>query len=175
VAYWVPPLGAAPFSGSRARALAVVAALRAGGQPARLHPDVPGLVGFPSAIMMAYLLALEAGGWRLDGLGRMGGRAGQAAREAIAVVARRVQRRPLLIGLASRPFTVRAGLWLGRRVIPLDLETYLREHFTKVGDQTRLMVAQYIDAGRASGLPVAALEGLRDAAGALPGKSLAAS
>ena len=68
---------------------------------------------------------------------------------------------------------MKAGLWLGRRVIPLDLETYLREHFTKVGDQTRLMVAQYIDGAKTSGLPVAALEGLRDAVPALPGKDLA--
>jgi hypothetical protein len=60
-------------------------------------------------------------------------------------------------------------------VIPLDLETYLREHFTKVGDQTRLMVAQYIDAAKDSGLPAGALEGLRDAVGTLPGKVVADS
>jgi hypothetical protein len=175
MAYWFPPLAPAPLSGPKGRVDAVVAALRAGGMPARVHPDVPSMVGFPSAIMMPYLLALEAGGWKFDRLGERAGEAGSAARQAIAVVARKHGRRPPLIGLAARPWIVRAGLWLGRAVIPLDLETYLREHFTKVGDQTRLMVAQYIDAAKDSGLPAGALEGLRDAVGTLPGKVVADS
>lgn len=172
MAYWFPP-SAAPYSGPRARVQAVVQALRAGGMPAKVHPDVPAMVGYPSAIMMPYLLALEAGGWKLARLGEHASEAGRAAREAIDVVAKKRGRRPLLIGLAARPFAVKAGLWLGRKVIPLDLETYLREHFIKVGDQTRLMVAQYIEGAKAAGLPVAALQVLRDAVPALPGKVLA--
>jgi ketopantoate reductase len=175
IAYWFPPLAAAPLSGPRERLRAVVAALRAGGMAAKEHPDVPRSVGFPSAIMMPYLLALEAAGWKLGRIGERAGEAGLAARQAIDVVARKHGRRPPLIGLATRPLVVRAGLWLGTKIIPLDLETYLREHFTKVGDQTRLMVSQYIDAAKQTGLPAAALEGLRDAVGALPGKALATS
>jgi 2-dehydropantoate 2-reductase len=177
MAYWFPPLSPSPFSGPRARVDAVVAALRAGGQPAKRHPDVPGLAGFPSAIMMPYLVALEAGGWTFDRLGQHAPTAARAAREAVDIVAARPEagRRPPLIGLAVRPFVVRAGLWLGRKVIPLDLETYLREHFIKVGDQTRLMMSQYIDHARSRGLPSAALESLNNSIAALPGTELASS
>jgi 2-dehydropantoate 2-reductase len=177
MAYWFPPLSPSPFSGPAARVDAVVAALRAGGMPAKRHPDVPGLAGFPSAIMMPYLVALEAGGWSFDRLGENAPTAARAAREAIAVVAARPEagRRPPFIGLAARPLVVRAGLWLGRRILPLDLETYLREHFTKVGDQTRLMMSQYIDHARSRGLPSAALESLSQSVAALPGKQVADS
>jgi 2-dehydropantoate 2-reductase len=176
-AYWFLPLSPSPFSGPRARVDAVVAALRAGGMPARRHPDVPGFAGFPSAILTPYLVALEASGWSLDRLGENAGAAGRAAREALAAVASRPEagRRPPLLGLAARPLVVRAGLWLGRKVIPLDLETYFREHFTKVGDQTRLMMSQYIDLARSKGLPSASLESLIGTVAALPGKEVAGS
>ena len=177
MAYWFPPLSPSPFSGPAARVEAVVAALRAGGMPAKRHPNVPGLAGFPSAVMMPYLVALEAGGWSFDRLGENAPTAARAAREAMDIVAARPEagRRPPFIGLVSRPFVVRAGLWLGRRIIPLDLETYLREHFIKVGDQTRLMMSQYIDHARSRGLPSAALESLSNSVAALPGKEVAAS
>ena len=177
MAYWFPPLSPSPFSGPSARVDAVVAALRAGGLPAKRHPNVPGLAGFPSAVMMPYLVALEASGWSFDRLGENAPTAARAAREAVEVVAARPEagRRPPFIGLAARPFVVRAGLWLGRMVIPLDLETYLREHFIKVGDQTRLMMVQYIDHARSHGLPSSALESLSSAIGALPGRENAPS
>ena len=45
-------------------------------------------------------------------------------------------------------------------MIPLPLEIYLREHFTKVGEQTREFVAGYIARGREAGLTTEALEQL---------------
>jgi len=49
------------------------------------------------------------------------------------------------------------GLWCARPMIPLPLEIYLREHFTKVGGQTAEFMDAYIAKGRAAGLPVDAL------------------
>jgi len=55
------------------------------------------------------------------------------------------------------------ALWFGRRIVPLPLEVYLREHFTKVGDQTRMFMAGYIARGRDANVEVTALEKLMDA------------
>ncbi|HEU4731437.1 MAG TPA: hypothetical protein VFT22_26265 [Kofleriaceae bacterium] len=49
---------------------------------------------------------------------------------------------------------------LARRVVPLDLETYLRIHFTKFGAQTRAGIQSYLDHGRTAGLSVDAIERL---------------
>ncbi len=178
IAYWFPPLSPSPFSGPSARVDEVVEALDAGDFPATRHPDVSKLAGFPNALMMPYLVALEAAGWTFDGL-RAGdhlGRASRASREAMAVVERKHgNRRPAALALAARPFVLRTGLSIGRLVVPFDLETYFRVHFTKVGDQTRAMMARYIELARHEGLPSQALEELCASLGPLPGKVVAAS
>jgi 2-dehydropantoate 2-reductase len=108
---------------------------------------------------MAYLIALENAGWSFRALFRGGIEEGaRAAREAIAIVARDEGGRvPLSARLIARPRILRTGLWLGRRIVPLPLEVYLKEHFTKVGEQTREFVAGYIARGRALDMPVDAL------------------
>ena len=163
MAYWFPPMAPMPLSGPRERAAAVVDALRAGKLPAKRHPDVPSSVAFPSAILMPYLVALETAGWSFRELGR--GRAielgARAAREALAVVAAGSGRRPSLgARLMARPRMLRLALWFGRRVTPLPLEIYLREHFTKVHDQTIEFMLGYIAKGKHAGLEVTALEQL---------------
>ncbi|MCE9578799.1 MAG: ketopantoate reductase [Deltaproteobacteria bacterium] len=158
MAYWFPPLTPAPFSGPDTRVAAVVALFRRGKLPAKRDRDVPRAVAFPSAVMMAYLVALENAGWSFRRLVRETIQQGaQGAREALAVIGHREGRVPLGIRLVARPRILRMGLWFARRAIPLPLETYLAYHFTKVGDQTREFVAGYIARGREAGLPVDAL------------------
>jgi hypothetical protein len=45
-------------------------------------------------------------------------------------------------------------------VIPCDFETYMRVHFTKVNDQMRLGLANYLDVGRRANLDIGALDEL---------------
>jgi Ketopantoate reductase PanE/ApbA len=160
-AYWFPPMSPAPFSGPAERVAAIVALLRAGGQPAKRHKDVPAAVAFPSAILMAYLVALENAGWSFRALARgpiaLGAR---GARQAIRIIAHDEGRAPISARLVARPRVLRMGLWLGRHVVPIPLEIYLKEHFTKVGDQTRDFMTGYIARGKAASLPVDALEEL---------------
>jgi 2-dehydropantoate 2-reductase len=149
-AYWFPPLASSPFSGPHERTAAVVAALRAGKLPAKRHANVPRAVAFPTAVLMPYLIALETAGWSFRAFGqgdaiRLGAR---GARAALAVVAASEGRVPLHARVLARPGVLRLGLWLGRRAMPLSLEVYLKEHFTKVHDQTIEYMAGYIAKGK---------------------------
>jgi 2-dehydropantoate 2-reductase len=163
MAYWFPPMAPAPHSGPRERTAAVVRALRAGKLPSKVHRDVPATVAFPSAVLMPYLIALESAGWSFRELGRGPAIAlgASAAREALAITAATTGRRtPFGARAIARPTLLRLALWFGRRVIPLPLEIYLREHFTKVHAQTIEFMEGYIAKGKKAGVSVAALEEL---------------
>ncbi|MEO7097137.1 MAG: 2-dehydropantoate 2-reductase N-terminal domain-containing protein, partial [Polyangiales bacterium] len=161
MAYWFPPLSPSLVSGPAERTAAVIAVLRAGRLPVKRHPDVPRFAAFPTAMMMPYLIGLESAGWTFRGLATGPIQlAAQGAREAMAIVARTSGKPPLMMRVVARPRVLRMGLWFARRVVPLPLEIYLREHFIKVGDQTRMFMAGYIARGRAAGMPVTALEQL---------------
>jgi hypothetical protein len=158
-AYWFPPLARSPFSGPTARRDAVVAALRAGRMPAMPHADVAQMIDMPNAGSMPLLLHLEASGWSFaHALG--GNPAGlddalAAGRQAMAVVsARKRERVPLGLRLGLRGALLRLGVALARRVVPFDLETYVRVHFTKVADQTRAIVARFVELGHETRRPV---------------------
>ena len=162
MAYWMPP-AKAPFSGARAEAVA--AALNAGGLPARCVEDVAREAAFPAAILSAFVAALEVADWsfvrmRADGLVALGAR---AADEAMRVVAHELGTHvPLALRLAARPLAFRVILRVGPRVVPADLETYLRVHFTKVGDQMQAGVQLYLERARAAGIATPALSDLHD-------------
>ena len=163
MAYWFPPMSPSPFCGSDARVGAVVDALRRGKLPAKRVRDLTSTAPFPSAMLYAYISALEGAGWSFATL-RQGDRlatATRGARQMFAIVGRQLERKPPLgIRLAARPTVIRLVLIAQRRVVPLDLEMFFRVHFTKVGDQTRHGIAQYVALGQAAGLPTDAIETL---------------
>jgi 2-dehydropantoate 2-reductase len=160
MAYWFPP-GPSPFSGERAAD--VVGALRAGKLPARRVRDVTAAAPFQTAVLYAYLAALEGAGWSFAEL-RRGDRmrlAGRGAAQAMAIAGHQIARRaPWRIRLAARPLVIRLVLRLARRIVPLDLETYLGIHFRKLADQTYAGIHSYVAHGRTAGLPVDAIEQL---------------
>ena len=168
MAYWLFP-GKAPFSGDDARVRAVVAALRAGGLPARRVRDVERTAAYPSAVLCAFVCALEAAGWSframrrsIDGPGTAGHAAlgTRAGREAVAIVARELDTRPPLSARAMTRLFAFAMLRVAPRVVPCDFETYLRVHFTKVGDQMHAGLADYLARGKRAGQDVGALDEL---------------
>jgi ketopantoate reductase len=158
VAYWFPPLAPSLMSG--ARLAPVLAALRAGGLPARRHRNIGAISSFPTALLMPLMATLELAGWSFRTI-REPGRlalAAQAAREALRVMAHHEGRpAPWPLRLVNRPLAVRLALVLAPRLMPLDIESYLRAHFTKVGDQTRDFLRTYLNLGKAAGLPTVAL------------------
>lgn len=160
IAYWLPPTPS-PFSGERAAD--VVAALRRGKLRARRVRDVGATAPFQTATLYAYLAALEGARWSLAEVrrGEWLRLAGRGAAQAMAIASHQLGRRvPWPVRLAACPFMVRLALSLARRIAPLDLETYLRVHFTKLADQTRGGFASYLAHGKAAGLPTDAVEQL---------------
>ena len=160
MAYWFFP-GKGPFSGQRADS--VIAALKAGGMPARRVKDLPSRNAFPSALLGMFVAALEASDWSFAAMRKNNARLGaRAAREAMRVVAHeRGIRAPLGPRLAARALAFRALTRIAPRVAPVDLETYMRVHFTKVSDQMHESLGKYVDLGRAAALDVTALEELQ--------------
>jgi ketopantoate reductase len=152
VAYWFPPFANSPMSG--ARRASVLSTLHAGGLPARAIADVGRVAAFPTALMMPLLAVLEQAGWsfsRLRAPDRLA-LAARAGQEALAVMARhRGQAAPRLLRLVARPLAVRLAMRLASWAMPFDVETYLRVHFTKVGDQTRDFLRTYLALGRSGG------------------------
>ncbi|SEM02713.1 ketopantoate reductase [Stigmatella aurantiaca] len=160
-AFWLPPLARGPFSGPPGRLPEVLRTLRQGGYPAREHPSVAQAMAVPSAVLNVFVSGLEAADWRFARFrqGPSVRAVREAAREAIAIASgERRWRTEWPVGLL-RPLAFRL-LFLGMRLAPFDMETYLRVHFTKVSAQTRLMIREYIDTGKHRGQPVRHLEAL---------------
>ena len=159
-AFWFPPMTPGPFSGPPERLEQVVQVLRASRYPAQRHRDAARAAAIPSAVLIAFVDALEAVGWSFERfLTRESlARFQEAAREAVRIAAWRVGMSASAVLPLLRPALFRLLLPLASRVAPFDLETYLRIHFTKVGAQTRLMLRTYVELGRKAGLPVQQLE-----------------
>jgi Ketopantoate reductase PanE/ApbA len=157
--YWTPPGGAWQVSGTGERASAVAGALRDG----RLKVKTTQAHG--AAVMLAaanipLAAQVESAGWSLRAARRDLGAVSLAASEAAGIVAAVHGAKPPP-AIARSAAGMRAGLSALSLLAPFDLERYLRHHFTKVGEQTRLMLDDLIGEGAARDLPVTRLRGLR--------------
>ncbi|HEY1556446.1 MAG TPA: 2-dehydropantoate 2-reductase N-terminal domain-containing protein [Kofleriaceae bacterium] len=162
MAYWLFP-GKGPFSGDDpARVVAVVEALEAGGLPAKRVRDATTLSRYGSAILCTFVAALEAADWSFAEMRarRTVDLGARAAAEALRVVGRERGGAPLPPRLVAHPLAFRTILRVAPHLMPVDLEAYLRLHFTKVADQTHETLALYVTQGKAAGLAVPALEEL---------------
>ena len=163
VAYLFPVGTSSRFSGERARVEPIVDALRRGGCPARIDADAQRFLSFSSAILVPHIVALEAEGWSLAALrrGALLPIAARASREVMRIVGAELGAPPPWYRTLVRGFTMRCGFALAPHAVPFDLEAYLRYHFTKVRDQTRMMIAGYLDAAARHDLPADAVRTLK--------------
>jgi len=163
IAYALLPGMASHFDGSRASDVAQL--LKRGGMAARRTSDLVGSSAERSATTVPLLAGLEAAGWSIADFvrGPWLSRSIEASKEALAVVAVQLGRRPASVARILRPLPVRVALTLARPLTPFDLEAYLSFHFTKVGPQTRLMLQTYARHAEEAGLSKSALDGLRSA------------
>jgi 2-dehydropantoate 2-reductase len=154
------PLAPSGFEGAHARA--IVDTLRRGHCPARIAKVTESLAT-GSAILLPHVATLEAAAWSLTSLASRehASLAAAASREAIMIVSRRAGTKPPMVRAFVSALLTRMLVTLARLAAPLDLETYLRVHFTKVRAQTLLILDEYVrDATRLS-LPSSAMTTLR--------------
>jgi ketopantoate reductase len=169
-AFWLPPLSRGAFSGPETRLHEVLTLLRAGHYPAQRSEDVTREASLPTAVLTAAVLSLEAEGWSFERLlkpeplERLLG----AAREAARIAQWATGASPAAVLPLLRPFVVKAGLALATRLAPLPLETFLRVHFTKVGEQSRAMLRTYLSMARSAQLDVPHLRALAPATPDVP-------
>jgi hypothetical protein len=76
-----------------------------------------------------------------------------------AVAAELSVRTPFAKRLAGPRF-FKLGWWLSPKAVPLDMETYLEVHFTKLVDQTRFGMSQLVEMARRHQLPAVQLVAL---------------
>lgn len=158
IAYWLP--FPSPFTGPGAAG--IVSLLQAGGCPAAVRPNTRAMMAYGTATLNPLIVALEGAGWKLAQMrkGRWARLAADACAEARAITEAQV-RVPPPAGLhLVRPATLRLASRVLPRVAPFELEIYLRYHFTKVGDQTRMLMRRFVADGEELGLAVAALREL---------------
>lgn len=171
VAFFVPPMTPTPFSqpastldiSLQRRAQQVVRALKAGGCPARADAKTPQLGAFAAAVLVPSMAGLEAAGWTLKSFRKspLLALSSRAAREAQQIAAAELGAKiPFILRFIRRSTLLGTGLGLAPRVLPFDLEAYLKFHFSKVGQQTRQMIAAYIRLGEERELPTRALSTL---------------
>ncbi len=144
VHYLLPPV-AGLFENENGSASELMQTLRNGGFKARHREDLNFYSSSLSSISIPLTAALELSDWRISKLIdrnclRLGLNASREANLAIALALDRKQQFPPLL----KEWVVRIVLRVVPFVSPFDLEGYLKFHFSKVGDQTRLMLEQYI-------------------------------
>lgn len=164
MAYWFPPFSPSPFSGEPERTKAVVDALNSGGYPAKIVSDVPSMVAIPSAVLMNLMAGLELSDWSFVKFSE-GKRMEEVCRaifETAKIISKQEGKRPPFLLALLKPTAIKSAMKLAPCVIPLPIETYLKTHFTKVGDQTRMYMQGYVELGKKSGLQVEALNSLTE-------------
>lgn len=145
IACWIPPFSRTVFSGEDGPAIeALTRSLSEAGLRAERIKDACRWSAVPSAIMMPMMAALELSGWSFAGL--RGGAAlsvgAKAARENLRLVSVRTGRWTWHIRWVMRAWIVALASRFAPRFVPFDLESYLAYHFSKVGDQTRALLAR---------------------------------
>ncbi len=158
IAYWLP--FPSPFTGPGAEGL--VSLLRTGGCPAAVRPHTRAMMAYGTATLNPLIVALQGAGWKLAQLrkGRWADLGAAACAQARAVTDAQVEVPPPVGLHLVRGSMLRLAARLLPGLVPFELEVYLRYHFTKVSDQTRILMRRFIADGRALGLPIDAIEEL---------------
>jgi 2-dehydropantoate 2-reductase len=164
VAYLLPPMAPIPFAGANGRVEPVAAALERGGCPAVVDQDAPKTASFGSAVMNTAIAGLEVAGWSLSRFRRTPALeiSTAAGKEALKISGLfHWTKVPFGILTIRRPELLGSALAIVPALMPFDLEVYLEYHFTKVGDQTRQNLDEFIELGQEQGNPTRALRVLR--------------
>ncbi len=163
VHYLLPPV-AGLFEGEAGSATNLIQALKSGGLNAQHRENLNFYSSSLSSITIPLTAALEVSDWRISRLFehenlQLGLDASREANQAIALT---LGGKPVSSRLLKE-WLVRLLLRIAPFVSPFNVEAYMKFHFSKVGDQTRLMLEQFIAHAKDHELPHAANSRLLDA------------
>ncbi len=168
MAWWHPPFSPSLFeavtAGAPDAAIAdLLAALKRGGCPAA-RGDASGMATRGSSFLLPLVAAMECAGWTFAGLrsAAWAELAAGAAEEALTISTAKAGIAKGPLGWLTSDTAIRLTTRVAPLLAPMDFEAFLRVHFSKVGEQTSMQLADWIDEGRARGLPVASLDRLSD-------------
>lgn len=154
-AFWLPPVVPMPFAGPVDRRTEVIRTFIGAGIAAKSIQDMRTQSLHTTAFFMTFLTALEASEWKFKRLrddSVMIARFLNAAREAAAAIAaRHGVKEPFWLPWVS-PWIVKSLLRVAPHALPLDVEQFLKAHFTKVKAQTKLLLNCYLLDAKAAGL-----------------------
>ena len=168
-AFYTPPGAKAAWS-SRDLATAETAAklFEAGGLPSKVVSDTPTAASLiPDSLLRAVVAGLERSEWSFDRLlnGENIHLVTGGMREMTAIGAKIQKTADPAQGwwgkLGSTPFGVKMVLRLATKIIPFDLESFMRVHFTKVETQMQLALDEQIEFGKKNGISTTNLVLLR--------------
>lgn len=163
VAFWIPPLAPMAVEGDRQRADIIVQMLKQAKIPASYQDNFAKKSAHASAFLMTALAVLEANDWRFTRFGD--DKAGlqtmlAAQQEAYAALSGHYGVPAPLALNCVRAWMIPAILFASRYVAPLDMETYLQAHFSKVRSQTVMLLQSYVQLAQQQQLPFTALSAL---------------
>lgn len=156
VAYWLPPMSAMPFTGNPKARAQVVKTFKQANMNAAVNTNLRAMATYLTAAFMVSLTALEASDWKFDRLKSDKALLQQmlkAQSQAFEAVNLKTGMRPPVWRFAISSWALRMLLSIAPKIMPLDLETYLQVHFTKVKDQTKLFMNTYVAAASEHRLP----------------------
>lgn len=157
-AFWFPPLAPTPFSGVQKRRDEVIQTFKTSGIYSSSTKNVFMDALFPAAFLSAFVNSLDLAAWRfselknskelLNGFKELNNEIFEALEQQYS------QKRPFALKLVNRVWVFKLLIRIAPKLVPLDLETYLKVHFSKVKDQSLFHLKNYKDAGVKCGTSV---------------------
>ncbi len=163
IAWYLPPVRSFPFWGQQETVKPLVKVMKKGGAGAGQIKDMPSWkTDSMSAMLMAILAAWEKHDWNWYALVRSEDwkTALSAANELRQVARTRGGKKSFNIPLLGPMIRVAGAI--ARCVLPFDFDMYMRTHFTKVGEQTRMILDAYIGYGTDLGIATPNAQSLRE-------------
>jgi hypothetical protein len=156
MAVWFPPFAKAPFDGMPEEVKKAMSPLIKAGFPATFKKinDKPEMVAFGATFLGLFIRNLELQGWKLSAFqnSQTALLMTRSTKEAFEVVSKSHQLSSPFFGHLLSTMFYRTAIAVAKFMMPFDLETYLKFHFTKVGPQMRMGLENLQKEARALGM-----------------------
>lgn len=160
--YLLPPV-AGLFENAKGNASPLMSALIKGGFKAKKQNDLNFFSSSLSSISIPLTAALEKADWSIKKLLTDNNlKEGLASSLEANIAVSQALNKPASSPRLLKPWISGLLLKIMPAIFPFDIEVYLKFHFSKVGDQTRLMLEQYIAHAKVHQLDHSATSALLD-------------